>query len=36
MFDPSHQELLCHLLAKLGKSGVKPRLFTDKLIPTVG
>nr|CAB3467756.1 unnamed protein product [Digitaria exilis] len=34
-FDPSDQELLWHLLAKHGKSGIKPHPFIDEFIPTV-
>ena len=34
-FDPSDQELLWHLLAKIGKVGVKPHPFIDEFIPTV-
>ena len=34
-FDPSNQELLWHLLAKHGKSGIKPHPFIDEFIPTV-
>ncbi|KAJ1258934.1 hypothetical protein BS78_10G114100 [Paspalum vaginatum] len=34
-FDPTDQELLWHLLAKHGKSGIKPHPFIDEFIPTV-
>ncbi|KAJ1280886.1 hypothetical protein BS78_04G266500 [Paspalum vaginatum] len=34
-FDPSDQELLWHLLAKIGKVGVKPHPFIDEFIPTI-
>nr|ACL54469.1 unknown [Zea mays] len=34
-FDPSDQELIWHLMAKHGKSGIKPHPFIDEFIPTV-
>ncbi|XP_010262846.1 PREDICTED: NAC domain-containing protein 8-like [Nelumbo nucifera] len=34
-FDPSDQEIIWHLLAKVGASGVKPHPFIDEFIPTV-
>ncbi|XP_066376611.1 SUPPRESSOR OF GAMMA RESPONSE 1-like [Miscanthus floridulus] len=34
-FDPSDQELIWHLRAKHGKSGIKPHPFIDEFIPTV-
>ncbi|KAJ6819764.1 SUPPRESSOR OF GAMMA RESPONSE 1-like [Iris pallida] len=34
-FDPSDQELLSHLLAKLGKGGGIPHPFINEFIPTV-
>ena len=34
-FDPSDQELLWHLLAKIGKVGLKPHAFIDEFIPTI-
>ncbi|CAL5054535.1 unnamed protein product [Urochloa decumbens] len=34
-FDPSDQELLWHLLAKIGKEGVKPHPFINEFIPTI-
>ncbi|XP_077234216.1 SUPPRESSOR OF GAMMA RESPONSE 1-like [Tasmannia lanceolata] len=34
-FDPSDQEILWHLLAKVGVEDVKPHPFIDEFIPTV-
>ncbi|XP_026663472.2 SUPPRESSOR OF GAMMA RESPONSE 1 isoform X1 [Phoenix dactylifera] len=34
-FDPSDQELLWHLLAKVGKGDAKPHPFINEFIPTV-
>jgi hypothetical protein len=34
-FDPSDQELIWHLRAKHGKSGIKPHPSIDEFIPTV-
>ncbi|KAL5983148.1 SUPPRESSOR OF GAMMA RESPONSE 1 [Asimina triloba] len=34
-FDPSDQELLWHLLAKVGVGNAKPHPFIDEFIPTV-
>lgn len=34
-FDPSDQELLWHLLAKVGKGDPKPHPFIDEFIPTL-
>ncbi|KAF8399166.1 hypothetical protein HHK36_015031 [Tetracentron sinense] len=34
-FDPSDQEIIWHLLAKVGAEDVKPHPFIDEFIPTV-
>ncbi|KAG0494986.1 hypothetical protein HPP92_005980 [Vanilla planifolia] len=34
-FDPTDQELLRHLVAKVGKSGVNPHPLINEFIPTV-
>ncbi|KAJ4845853.1 hypothetical protein Tsubulata_048470 [Turnera subulata] len=34
-FDPSDQEIIWHLLAKVGEGGLKPHPFTKEFIPTV-
>ncbi|KAG9458237.1 hypothetical protein H6P81_002745 [Aristolochia fimbriata] len=34
-FDPSDQELIWHLLAKVGSDGLKPHPFIDEFIPTL-
>ncbi|KAF9677314.1 hypothetical protein SADUNF_Sadunf08G0095000 [Salix dunnii] len=34
-FDPSDQEIIWHLLAKVGSGGIKPHPFIKEFIPTV-
>uniref|UniRef100_A0A2N9GGZ7 NAC domain-containing protein n=1 Tax=Fagus sylvatica TaxID=28930 RepID=A0A2N9GGZ7_FAGSY len=34
-FDPSDQEIIWHLLAKVGEGDLKPHPFIDEFIPTV-
>nr|UBT01686.1 NAC transcription factor 82 [Litchi chinensis] len=34
-FDPSDQEIIWHLLAKVGEEGFKPHPFVEEFIPTV-
>ncbi|KAG8639070.1 hypothetical protein MANES_14G097400v8 [Manihot esculenta] len=34
-FDPTDQEIIWHLLAKVGGEGLKPHPFVDEFIPTV-
>lgn len=34
-FDPSDQEIIWHLLAKVGVGGIKPHPFIREFIPTV-
>ncbi|KAJ6322096.1 hypothetical protein OIU77_012055 [Salix suchowensis] len=34
-FDPSDQEIIWHLLAKVGNGGIKPHPFIKEFIPTV-
>lgn len=34
-FDPNDQEIIWHLLAKVGVGGLDPHPFIDEFIPTV-
>lgn len=34
-FDPSDQEIIWHLLAKVGEGELKPHPFINEFIPTV-